>query len=64
MRIAERNADRLALDYRSERGLEALAEGLIEATSAYYREPVAVSSARMSDAQGEFVRFTIERKAA
>jgi len=64
MRIAERGEGRLTLDYRSERGLEALAEGLIEATSAYYREPVAVSTARMSDAEGEFVRFTIERKAA
>lgn len=64
MRIAERSADRLLLDYRSDRGLEALAEGLIQATSDYYREPVDVSCETISDGAGEFVRFTIDRKAA
>lgn len=64
MRIAGRSEARLLLDYHSERGLEAMAEGLIEATSDYFREPVTVSSAKMSDSGGEFVRFTIERKAA
>jgi hypothetical protein len=64
MRIAGRSPDQMLLDYRSERGLEALAEGLIEATSNYYREPVTVSTTQMSDADGEFVRFTIDRKAA
>lgn len=64
MRIADRRADRLLLDYRSDRGLEALAEGLIQATSDYYREPVDVSCETISDGAGEFVRFTIDRKAA
>lgn len=63
MRISERSDRRLLLDYRSERGLEALAEGLIQATSAYYREPVSVALDRMSDANGEFVRFTIDKAA-
>jgi hypothetical protein len=62
--VATRGADQMTLDYRSARGLEALAEGLIEATSAYYREPVSMVMDRMSDAQGAFVRFTIDRKAA
>lgn len=64
MRISHRTETRLLLDYRSERGLEALAEGLIQATSAHYREPVALAMTKMSDADGEFVRFTIDRQAA
>lgn len=64
MRISERTSARLLLDYRSERGLEALAEGLIQATSIHYGEPIEVAMARMSDANGEFVRFTIDRKSA
>lgn len=64
IRVAARSNDQMQLDYRSERGLEALAEGLIQATSDFYREPVSVSMAKMSGPTGEFVRFTIDRKAA
>jgi hypothetical protein len=65
MHIAGRSEHQMLLDYRSERGLEALAEGLIQATSVYYREPVALSMAKMSDDEGRpFVRFTIDRQAA
>lgn len=62
--VTARGPDQMTLDYRSARGLEAMAEGLIAATSAYYKEPVVMAVDRLTDAEGAFVRFTIDRKAA
>jgi hypothetical protein len=53
----------MALDYRSCRPLESLAEGLILGASDYFGEPIAVRRTRHESATGGFVRFTIERAA-
>lgn len=54
-----RTSDRLDLDYRSCRPLAALAEGMIQAASEHYREPVAVTCQRIDDGPESFVRFSI-----
>jgi hypothetical protein len=53
----------MALDYRSCRPLESLAERLILGASDYFGEPIAVRRTRHESATGGFVRFTIERAA-
>jgi hypothetical protein len=54
-----RTSDRLDLDYRSCRPLAALAEGMIEAASKHYYEPVAITSQRIDEGPESFVRFSI-----
>lgn len=57
-----RTGNRLDLDYRSCRPLAALAEGMIEAASEHYREPVAVTAQRIDDGAESFVRFSIRHQ--
>lgn len=64
MEVEEHRPERLVMTYRSSRGLEALAEGLIDASARHYREPVDVALERARDEQGELVRFTLTRRAA
>lgn len=61
LRTRARHESQLELDYCSCRPLAALAEGLILGASDYYREPVRVAQRRHEDANGGFVRFTIQR---
>lgn len=58
-----RSGDQLDLDYKSCRPLAALAEGMIEAASEHYREPVAVTTQRIGDGPESFVRFSIRHHA-
>lgn len=60
-RSQSRSKTQLVLDYRSCRPLADLAEGLILGASDYFGEPVLVRQSFHEDADGRFVRFTIER---
>ncbi len=60
---AFREETRLAIDYRSCRPLESLAEGMIEAAAGHFKETVTISRARIEDADGAVTRFMIHRAA-
>ena len=50
------------LDYRSERGLSRLADGLLEACFIHFRVPVTILPEDLSDGAGKHVRYTIQRQ--
>ena len=62
-RTVSRGADHLAIDYESCRPLEHLAEGMIQAAAAHFREPVTISRERMAADTQPFTRFHIGRAA-
>lgn len=62
-RLSRRGPAGIDLDYESCRPLEALAEGMIRAAADHYGEPVAIARARVEDASGSFVRFSIQHAA-
>ncbi|HYC67172.1 heme NO-binding domain-containing protein [Brevundimonas sp.] len=64
LEVVENRPERFVMNYRSTRGLEALAEGLIDASARHFKEPVYLKSERTTDEQGDLVRFTITRRAA
>lgn len=51
----------MIMEYRSDRHLEALAEGLILGAADYYEEDVTVASRALHDGGGAFIELTIGR---
>ena len=56
-----RSDDQLVVDYKSSRGLEDLAYGLLSASAAVFGETIAVSSETRGEGEDKVVRFTMER---
>lgn len=57
------DARTLEMIYRSPRGMEDLAEGLIRAAIAHYGEPLSLAREPMNDVAGPGVRFTLRHAA-
>lgn len=64
IQMRERTDRTSVLRYRSARGMEDLAEGLIIASSQYYGEPVTVSRTAGEDAEGPYTDFQLTLGAA
>jgi len=58
--IVKRGADCMSVDYASCRPLGDLAVGLIEGSSAYYRQPIKIDRTAIEDEMGARTRFDIQ----
>lgn len=62
-RTLHHESGRLIMEYQSPRPLAAFAEGLIRASIAHFKEPIALTVEDLSSGQGTSARFTLEREA-